>query len=195
MQKHSPDFEKHVVQIAALGAWQMVTGGQMKRRLEVDANDHRWSERHGLFVTIRKGVATRGSMGVLESDTDLQELLFETGGTASTHDKRYAPIIVDELPGLEIEVTLLSEIRKIASLDDIVIGTTGLIVTRGEKRSVLLPHVPVEYNWSPEVFIEACCEKAQLSHKAWRDENTLVEYFTSFNIEGGALLKLIEDFV
>ena len=194
MHKHSPNFEKQVAQIAALGAWQIVTGGLMKVRLTLD-QDHRWNDRHGLFVTLKKAGTTRGSMGVLESDTDLQELLFETGGTSATHDGRYAPLTAAELGELDIEVTLLSAVKKLHTIEEIEIGSTGIIVTRGEKKAVLLPNVPMEYGWSSEQFLEACCEKAQLSHKAWRDPNTLVEFFTSLQIQGGSLLKLIEEFI
>ena len=80
-------------------------------------------------------------------------------------------------------------------LEDLVIGVTGLIVSRGEKRAVLLPQVAVERGWAAEQFLEACCEKAELSHKAWKDPNTLVEYFTSLTIEGGPMMKCIEPFI
>jgi AmmeMemoRadiSam system protein A len=194
METHSPDFEKQVAQIAAIGVWQMVTGRKMRSRFHV-CEDHRWSNRNGLFVTLRSEDKVRGSMGVLESDTDLQELLFETGGTAATHDARYSPVKEDELSKLEIEVSLLSEVKKLNQIEDIQNKEVGLIVSRADKRAVLLPHVALDFNWSAEQFLEACCEKATLSHKAWKDPNTLVEYFTSLSINGGPLLKLIADFI
>ena len=71
----------------------------------------------------------------------------------------------------------------------------GLIISRGEKQGVLLPRVAKEQNWNAEQFLEACCEKAQLSHKAWKDPNTLVEVFECMDLEGGMLFKLIEEFI
>lgn len=190
-KSHSADFEKQVVQIAALGAWQVVTGKPMKHPLD-PVNDHRWNEKNGLFVTLKKNGATRGSMGMLESTTLLQESLFDTGSAAATHDARFPPVTEDEIKELEIEVTLLSDIKKMESVDELIIGITGLIISRGENRAVLLPQVAKEQNWTAEQFLEACCEKAHLSHKAWKDPNTLVEYFTSLTIEGGSLVKSIE---
>ena len=83
MHIHSEKFEKQVVQIASLGVWQIVTGKAMKSRLE-PVDDHRWEEKNGLFVTLKKEGLTRGSMGMLESTTTLQELLFDTGAAAAT---------------------------------------------------------------------------------------------------------------
>lgn len=134
-------------------------------------------------------------MGLLESTTTLAETLFDAGQTAATHDKRFPPIENSEISDLEIQVTLLSEIKKLKDPKDIEIGKIGLVVSRGEKQGVLLPHVAVENNWSAEQFLEAACEKAQLSHKAWKDPNTLVEYFKSDALDGGNLIKNLQGYI
>jgi AmmeMemoRadiSam system protein A len=133
-------------------------------------------------------------MGLLESDQTLAETLFEVGGTAATHDERYAPLEAKELDDLEIHVTVLSKFEKLKSSEDLTIGTHGVAITRGKEKAILLPHVAVDEKWSAEKFLEAACEKAQLSHKAWKDKNTLVERFTVLDIEGGKLMPLIEEY-
>ncbi len=194
MHDLSGEFEKQVCQIASLGVWQIVTGRPMKKRLE-PVDDHRWNEKGGVFVTLRKAGEVRGSMGMLESATSLPETLFDAGATAATHDARKEPIDENEISYLEIEVTLLSKISKMDSIDDLVVGETGIIVSRGDNRAVLLPSVAEENGWNQEQFLEACCEKAQLSHKAWKDPNTLVEYFHSQTIQGGSLSRKIEGYI
>ena len=191
---HSGNFENQAVQIACLGVWHIITGKPMKERLE-PVRDHRWENKTGVFITLTKNGAPRGSMGMLESTTVLPETLFDAGITAATHDSRFAPIDENELKDLEIEVTLLSEVETLEKSSDLVIGEMGLIVSRGENRGVLLPQAAVENSWSPEQFLEACCEKAKLSHKAWRDPNTLVEYFTCHIIKGGNLIQKINGLV
>jgi AmmeMemoRadiSam system protein A len=188
------DFEKQVIQIAALGVWQIVTGHPMTKRLE-PVSDSRWEQKTGLFVTLRKHGEIRGSMGMLESTTTLPETLFDCAQTAATHDKRYPPVQSDEVKDLEVEVTLMSRFQKMIEPSKIKIGETGILVSRGEKQAVLLPQVAVDQKWSAEQFLEACCEKAQLSHKAWKDPNTLVEIFSCLTIVGGSLLKVIQDFI
>ena len=194
MKKPSTEFEKQVLQIASLGVWQIVTGGKMKAKLDQIA-DSRWAQKTGLFVTLRKKNEVRGSIGLLESTTNLDETLFDAAQTAATHDQRYPPIKEEELDDIDLQVTLLSLVQKLNSPKDIIIGEVGLIVTRGEKQAVLLPYVASENHWSPEQFLEATCEKAQLSHSAWKDPNTLVEYFTSLTLDGGKLINNIKEYI
>jgi len=188
------EFEKQLVQIAALGVWQIVTGHPMKKRLE-PVQDPRWNEKSGIFVTLRTNGQIRGSMGLFESSTTLAETAFNVGQTAATHDSRFAPIQENEIPHLDLEVALLSEATRLAGPHQLKLGEMGVMISRGEKRGVLLPHVAVEQKWNGEQFLEACCEKAGLSHKAWKDANTLVESFSCHVIQGGNLLKNIEQFI
>jgi AmmeMemoRadiSam system protein A len=194
MRAPQTPFEKQVVQIACLGAWQIVTGGKMTARLE-PVEDPRWEQKTGLFVTLKIGGTVRGSMGLLESTTTLAESLFDAGQTAATHDERFPPIENKEVSDLEITVTLLSEIKKLKDPKDLEIGKMGLIISRGEKQGVLLSHVAVENKWNAEQFLEATCEKAELNHKAWKDPNTLVEYFKSDAFDGGNLIKNIQGYI
>lgn len=188
------EFNKQVIQIAALGAWQMVTGKTMQRRLE-QVDDPRWNETPGLFITLRKDGKVRGNMGLLESTTTLPETLFDVGGAAATHDSRFPALEESELADVIIEVTLISQARKLDTPDQIQIGKTGLIISRGENRGVLLPQTAEQNKWSREQFLEACCEKAKLSHKAWKDPNTLVEIFESQTLIGKAISEEIADFI
>ena len=183
-----------MLQIAALGVWQIVTGRPMVKPLE-PVDDPRRLTKEGHFVTLKKQNSVRGSMGVFESSTILPETLFSVAQTAATHDQRFPPVKEEEISDLDIEVTLMSHTHKLQNPQDLEIGTMGLMISRGEKQGVLLPKVDVEQNWAAEQFLEACCEKAQLSHKAWKDPNTLVEVFQCVVLEGGSLVKLIEDMI
>jgi len=133
-------------------------------------------------------------MGLLESTTTLAETLFDAAQTAATHDGRFPPVTSEEISKIEVQVSLLSAIKKLKDPTDLKIGEMGLIVCRGEKQGVLLPHVAVENNWNAEQFLEATCEKAQLNHKAWKDSNTLLEYFTCQVLEGGNLISSIKSY-
>lgn len=194
MQSMHNCFESQAVQIASLGAWNMVTGKPLKRRLDQVA-DPRWDDKPGLFVTLRKEGQTRGSMGVLEYSQTLPETLFDVGGQAATHDSRYEPISESELESLEIELSMLKNSRRLFRVEDIIIGQTGVMIFRGENQALLLPEVAVENQWTAEQFLEACCEKANLSHKAWKDPNTLVEIFEVEKIQGGRILDAIQPFI
>ncbi len=193
MTKSMDEFNRQVLQIAGFGVWALVTGKPLKTPFE-PIDDPRWNEKRGLFVTLRSQGKIRGSVGWLESGVALQEALFEVSGTAATHDARYKPVEESELKDLEVEVTLLSVFKTSKDLSEMEVGKTGLVVSRGDKRAVLLPQVSVERGWTMEQFLEACCEKAGLSHKAWKDDNTLVEIFSS-EIFSERLMPLIEPFI
>lgn len=195
MNKTSPNtFEHQVLQIAALGTWQIVTSKPMLRPL-VPVQDRRWAEKTGVFVTLKLAGQVRGSVGLLESSTTLQESLFDAGQSAATHDHRYNPVQEDELEALGIEVTLIDKVTRVSTAEQVVIGKTGLIVSQAEKRAVLLPHVAFEQGWTSEQFLEATCEKAGLPHSAWKDPNTLVEGFSCVILEAPSLYELIHEFV
>lgn len=194
MKTPSNKFEDQVIQIASLGVWAIITGKQMTQKME-QCSDPRWDKKTGLFITLRKDGEIRGSMGMLESSMTLPEALFEISGTAASHDERFPPLEESELKDVSLEVTLLSEFEKLQNEKDVRIGETGLLVSREDKQGVLLPKVAKEYSFSSEQFLEATCEKAGLSHKAWKDSNTLVETFTCESYAGKTILEEVSPFV
>ncbi len=190
----APIFSNQVLQIAALGAWQVVTQKPMIKAL-VPMSDPRWNKNIGVFVTLKIGGQTRGSVGLLESSTTLQETLFDAGQSAATHDHRFEPVTEDEIEILGIEVTLIEEMHKVTESEQVKIGTNGLVISQGEKRAVLLPHVAFESGWTSQQFLEATCEKAGLPADSWKDPNTLVEIFSCQIFEAPVLYDLIIEFV
>jgi uncharacterized protein (TIGR00296 family) len=67
---------------------------------------------------------------------------------------------------LKVEISVLSPLRLIAP-EDVVIGKHGLVVRLGSRRGLLLPQVPVEWEWDRETFLSQTCLKAGLSPDAW----------------------------
>ncbi|MBK9294657.1 MAG: AmmeMemoRadiSam system protein A [Oligoflexia bacterium] len=187
-------FENQILQIAALGTWCIVTGEPMQKPLE-PINDPRWEEKSGVFVTLKNGLSVRGSVGMLESSTSLQETLFDAGQSAATHDHRFTPVSQDEIENLSIEVTLINNSQKIKTPNELLIGSHGLVVSKGDKRSVMLPQVAIEKGWSAVEFLEATCEKAGLKHDDWRDPNTLVEVFDCQSFQSTSVVEIIKEFI
>ncbi|RZN73315.1 MAG: TIGR00296 family protein, partial [Candidatus Methanolliviera hydrocarbonicum] len=60
---------------------------------------------------------------------------------------------------------------------EIKIGRDGLIVKRGFYQGLLLPQVPVEWNWDTEEFLCQTCFKAGLPQDCWLDDSTEVYRF------------------
>jgi uncharacterized protein (TIGR00296 family) len=87
-------------------------------------------------------------------------------------------LLRDELAELEIEISVLSGVQR-AQPEDVEAGLHGLVITRDERRGVLLPQVAREHRWPVERFLEETCRKAGLDANAWKDPGTQVEIFTA----------------
>ena len=75
---------------------------------------------------------------------------------------------IDEVDEVDIEISVLTPEREIASVDEIEIGRHGLIVQQGHRRGLLLPQVATEYGWDVDTFVGHTCLKAGLPTDAWR---------------------------
>ena len=83
-----------------------------------------------------------------------------------------------------IEVTILTPPRLLEVKDSkeylemIKIGRDGLIVKRGGQSGLLLPQVPVEWEWTVEEFLMNTCTKAWLPTDAWKHPKTEIYSFS-----------------
>lgn len=127
----------------------------------------------------------RGCIGYLEARLPLSEATINAGISAATADPRFSPMKSHELGRVIFEVNVLTDLAKVKASNRttypslIKIGEDGLVIAKGEFRGLLLPEVPVEWDWSPEEFLSQCCLKAGLYPDAWLDPDTKVSKFQS----------------
>jgi uncharacterized protein len=123
----------------------------------------------------------RGCIGHVSGDRPLGEVIRQIAVSAARSDPRFAPVTLEELPELRIEISLLSEPVRVATSDlsRLVIGRDGLLVRRGRAQAVLLPQVATEQGFGPEAFLNAVCHKAGLAPGSWREPATQVFTFTA----------------
>src|ERR1700731_3854502 len=107
----------------------------------------------GAFVTLHCRGRLRGCIGQLATADPLIQVVVHCAKAAALEDPRFEPVRPQELPDLNIEVSVLSPLFEIAP-DQIVIGKHGLLITRGWQRGVLLPQVASEFGWPAERFLE-----------------------------------------
>ncbi|TFF86284.1 MAG: TIGR00296 family protein [Promethearchaeota archaeon] len=136
----------------------------------------------GIFVTLNKitGPDThrlRGCIGHPYPDMPLIQATIDSAISAALRDPRFPGVKPDELDKILVEVTILTPPEKIEVdkpedyLKKIKIGRDGLIVSNGFNRGLLLPQVPVEWNWNIEEFLNHTCIKAGLSQNSWRKDS------------------------
>jgi AmmeMemoRadiSam system protein A len=124
--------------------------------------------RCGAFVTLHIEGELRGCLGRIERDAPLSETILDLAAIVSDSDPRFAPVRLEELAAIEIEISVLTPEREVTSVTEIEVGRHGLIIERGARRGLLLPQVPVEYGWDRDTFLEHTCLKAGLSRNDWR---------------------------
>ena len=90
-------------------------------------------------------------------------------GDGNKDDERVIAKVLSELDDIDIEISVMTPLQKVASVDEIQVGRDGLIISKGFHRGLLLPQVADEYGWDRETFIEQTCHKAGLPSDAWKE--------------------------
>ena len=145
-----------------------------------------FDEPRGVFVTLRRlpRDELRGCIGYPIPVYPLRAGIPRVAVAAAREDPRFPPVQPQELPGLSLEVTLLSLPEPILAdtpeerLAQVQVGRDGLIVDSDEASGLLLPQVPVEERWDAEQFLRATCEKAGLDSDAWRRPEVSLRRFS-----------------
>jgi AmmeMemoRadiSam system protein A len=136
-----------------------------------------FAERRGVFVTLHVLGRLQGCIGVTEAKEPLGEAIVRCAASAAREDPRLAPMTPDQLAGLSIEISLLSNLEPI-SPEAIEIGRHGLFIQLHEQRGLLLPQVAIEHRLTREKFLEETCRKAGLRREAWQDPEARLLGFT-----------------
>ena len=129
-------------------------------------SDH-LSESRGAFTTIFVHRNLRGCVGYVMPVAPLYRTIWETARAAAFSDTRFPAISMEELPNLEVSLSILSPLTPI-SPEAVEIGRHGLVVTHEGHRGLLLPQVPGEHGWDRVTFLEQTCRKAGLPANAWK---------------------------
>ena len=129
--------------------------------------------RRGAFVTLSRGGELRGCIGRLSAGEPLGETVAAMAVEAAVHDDRFPPVSRAELGALQIEISVLSPPRPVASAAEVVPGRDGVILDKGGRRAVFLPQVASEQGWGREELLDHLCEKAWLPAGCWRERASL----------------------
>jgi len=133
----------------------------------------------GGFVTLDKGGDLRGCIGYVVAVKPLHETVSEMAVQAALHDPRFPAVSVDELPDLEIEISVLSPLVTVADVSEIQVGRDGLVIRGRGTSGLLLPQVASERGWSRETFLDQACVKAGLPPGTWRDRDITIQRFSA----------------
>jgi AmmeMemoRadiSam system protein B/AmmeMemoRadiSam system protein A len=132
----------------------------------------------GAFVTLERDGRLRGCVGHIDPVSPLYRAVIENARNAALHDSRFSPVERDELEGLDVEVSVLSPLRPIASPEAFRVGEHGIVMRKHGRRAVYLPEVALEQGWDRELTLASLSRKAGLPPDAWRSDTQLYVFTT-----------------
>ncbi len=146
---------------------------------EIAVESPRLKELGAAFVCIHKGPELRGCIGMIEARTPLWETVKKMAAEAAFGDTRFCALASEELDNIQIEISVLTPMRRIKDVSEIEIGKHGLLIRKGFQTGILLPQVATEHNWNREEFLDWTCRKSGLPQKAWKQKDTQVYVFSA----------------
>lgn len=144
----------------------------------VNIEDEELKEKRGAFVTLKVNDKLRGCIGYPLPYRPLYETIMKVTVQSATQDLRFQSLTLEELPRTKIEISVLGLPHAVDDIKKIKIGKHGIIISKGLSRGLLLPQVPVEWNWSLETYLRHGCLKAGLDENEWK-KGAQIEIFSA----------------
>ncbi len=123
----------------------------------------------GAFVTLNKDGKLRGCIGRFNPEQPLWKVVQTMAIAAATQDYRFDPVTSGEISQLEIEISVLTPLKRIKSADEFTLGKQGIYIKKGNQTGTFLPQVAAQTGWSKEEFLGHCAQdKAGIGWNGWK---------------------------
>ena len=132
------------------------------------------------FVTLEREGRLRGCIGYTQPIEPLYRTISQCAVAAAFNDHRFPPLAAAELDLIDIEISVLTPLERVSSLEEVEVGRDGLMIIHGRSRGLLLPQVATDQGWDRNEFLEATCHKAGLPGDCYQQEATQVFTFQAF---------------
>jgi hypothetical protein len=139
----------------------------------------------GAFVTITVNGELRGCIGQIRGREPIAGTIAEMAVQAAFEDPRFEPVTREELEVLTFEISILSPLKRVRAIGDIVVGKHGLLIKLDWHSGLLLPQVASENGWALDEFLEQTCLKAGLPKHGYKDKYAEIYSFTAVVFGGG----------
>jgi AmmeMemoRadiSam system protein B/AmmeMemoRadiSam system protein A len=129
----------------------------------------------GAFVTLKKDSELRGCIGRFDAELPLWQVVQRMSIAASTEDYRFSEVTPDEFDEIHIEISVLTPLRKINSIDEFELGKHGIYMKKGMSSGTFLPQVAEETGWTREEFLGHCArDKTHIGWDGWKTAELFV---------------------
>jgi hypothetical protein len=174
------ELNAHEKQALLAIARQAITRGVLTGEEYIEPREEKvLNQRNGCFVTIKQNGRLRGCIGNFQSELPLFREVARMALASATRDPRFYPMKEADLDSFQVEISVLSPLRKVDSVENIEVGTHGIYIEKGFYRGVLLPQVATEHGWDRATFLRQTCVKAGLPTNAWEADDAEIYVFSA----------------
>ena len=129
----------------------------------------------GAFVSLYKHGQLRGCIGNFLPDDPLFKVVQNMAVAASTRDTRFYPVDPVELEHISIEISVLTPLQPIVSIEEFEIGRHGIYMRKEGRSGTYLPQVAAQTGWDREEFFGHCAQdKAKIGWEGWKEADLFV---------------------
>lgn len=154
----------------------LTNGGVLQEVLKSVKLGQGLEQKRGAFVTLKgpaqdglqRGSTLRGCIGTIEPSAELYRNVIRSAERAAFHDPRFSPLTLEELDDVRIEISALTSMEPLKSVESLIIGRDGVQLIHGTARAVFLPQVASEFGWSRDQWLEQLAVKAGLEKDGWK---------------------------
>lgn len=142
-------------------------------RFKPDSKDfsENLQEHCGAFVSIYLDDELQGCIGRMDSESDpLVNVIADMAVSAAFYDNRFPPLEKKDSHNIQIEISVLSPLKRIYSPEELILGKHGIYIRKEYYSGTYLPQVANKTNWTKEEFISHCAhDKAGMDWNDWND--------------------------
>jgi AmmeMemoRadiSam system protein B/AmmeMemoRadiSam system protein A len=122
----------------------------------------------GVFVSIYVKNELRGCIGSFAAEDTLNKQVQNLAVSAAC-DRRFEDLHPNDLDNMELEISVLSPLKKIKSPEEIELGKHGIYIKKGYNTGTFLPQVATKTGWNLSEFLGHCSrDKAGLGWNGWK---------------------------
>jgi AmmeMemoRadiSam system protein B/AmmeMemoRadiSam system protein A len=164
----SPDDKKLLLNLA-----RETIASRLNNKDLPEQNEARFSEatktQCGAFVTLTKNDKLRGCIGRFVATEPLYKVVQEMALSAALEDRRFSPVKLNEMDEIEIEISVLTPLKPIRTIDEFELGKQGIYMIKNGRSGTFLPQVAHETHWTKEEFLGHCArDKAGIGWDGWK---------------------------
>jgi hypothetical protein len=143
-------------------------------------------KKYAAFVTLKKNGRLRGCIGSILPEYPLYQNIIYMAYQAAFEDSRFSKVSLDELKDIDIEISILSPLKRIKDVSEIEMGKDGVVLEYRDRFGLFLPQVAIETGWSRERFLnELCWQKLKLPPDSWKEKKMNIYTFRVISIKEG----------